>query len=112
MNHSLYSADRSTHLKIVAVALIAGASILGYGVAVRSKGDGSAFALQNIQVIPRPRRSADCPHQRWSLKSRPSLRVAFLFVLKWLTPSADVISVASAIKRSTGFINLTPWRDC
>jgi uncharacterized membrane protein len=51
MNHSFYSADRSTHLKIVAVALIAGVSILGYGIAVRSKGDGSAYAQQNIQVI-------------------------------------------------------------
>ena len=51
MNHSLYSADRSTHIKIVAVALIAGVSILSYSIAVRSKGDGNAYAQQNIHVI-------------------------------------------------------------
>jgi hypothetical protein len=51
MNHSLYSADRSTHIKIVAVALIAAVSVLSYAIAVRSKGDGASYAQQNIQVI-------------------------------------------------------------
>ena len=51
MNHSLYSADRSTHIKIVAVALIAAVTILSYGIVVRSKGDGVSYAQQNIQVI-------------------------------------------------------------
>lgn len=32
MNHSFYSADRSTHLKIVTVALLAGFLLAGFGV--------------------------------------------------------------------------------
>jgi hypothetical protein len=36
MNHSIYSADRTTHLKIVTVALIAGIAITGFGISMRS----------------------------------------------------------------------------
>ena len=36
MNHSIYSADRSTHLKIVVVALVAGIAVAGFGISVRS----------------------------------------------------------------------------
>ena len=32
MNHSIYSADRSTHLKIVVVALVAGIAVAGFGI--------------------------------------------------------------------------------
>ena len=39
MNHSIYSADRTTHVKIVAVALIAGIEIAGLGIAVRINSD-------------------------------------------------------------------------
>ena len=35
MNHSLYSADRATHLKIIAVALVAGTMVAGVGIAAR-----------------------------------------------------------------------------
>lgn len=35
MNHSIYSADRATHIKIVVVALVAGIGIAGFGIAVR-----------------------------------------------------------------------------
>jgi len=35
MNHSLYSADRMTHLKIVVVALVAGIAVAGIGIAAR-----------------------------------------------------------------------------
>jgi hypothetical protein len=35
MNHSIYSADRTTHLKVVVVALIAGISIAGLGISAR-----------------------------------------------------------------------------
>jgi hypothetical protein len=31
MNHSMYSADRATHLKIVVVALVAGIAVAGIG---------------------------------------------------------------------------------
>ena len=37
MNHSFYSADRSTHLKIVVVALVAG--MAGFGISARSNAD-------------------------------------------------------------------------
>jgi hypothetical protein len=39
MNHSIYSADRSTHLKIVVVALVAGIVVAGLGISVRSNSD-------------------------------------------------------------------------
>jgi hypothetical protein len=50
MNHSIYSADRSTHLKIVAVALVAGISLMTFGIATRSTGDSSANT-QTVRVI-------------------------------------------------------------
>ena len=33
MNHSIHSADRSTHLKIVVVALVAGIAVAAFGIA-------------------------------------------------------------------------------
>jgi hypothetical protein len=39
MNHSFHSADRSTHLKIVVVALVAGIAVAGFGIATRSSAD-------------------------------------------------------------------------
>jgi hypothetical protein len=39
MNHSIYSADRSTHLKIVVVALVAGIAVAGFGISARSGSD-------------------------------------------------------------------------
>jgi len=41
MNHSIYSADRSTHLKIVVVALVAGIAVVGLGVSARTYSDDS-----------------------------------------------------------------------
>ncbi len=41
MNHSIYSADRSTHLKIVVVALIAGIAVVGLGISARSTSNDS-----------------------------------------------------------------------
>ncbi|MGJ4886247.1 MULTISPECIES: hypothetical protein [unclassified Bradyrhizobium] len=35
MNHSIYSADRTTHLKIVVVALVAGIAVAGLGISAR-----------------------------------------------------------------------------
>jgi hypothetical protein len=37
MNHSIYSADRTTHLKIVVVALVAGIAVAGFGISARNK---------------------------------------------------------------------------
>jgi hypothetical protein len=39
MNHSFYSADRTTHLKIVVVALVAGIAVAGFGISARSNSD-------------------------------------------------------------------------
>lgn len=36
MNHSIHSADRTTHLKIVMVALAAGIALAGFGLSMRS----------------------------------------------------------------------------
>jgi hypothetical protein len=39
VNHSIYSADRSTHLKIVVVALVAGIAVAVLGISARSNSD-------------------------------------------------------------------------
>ena len=44
MNHSFHSADRATHLKIVAVALVAGIAVAAFGIAARSQVDYSQTA--------------------------------------------------------------------
>jgi hypothetical protein len=47
MNHSIHSADRATHRKIVVVALVAGALVTGFGLFAHS---GSDYA-QTARVI-------------------------------------------------------------
>jgi hypothetical protein len=47
MNHSFHSADRSTHLKIVVLALVAGIAVAGIGISARSSSDYS----QSAQVV-------------------------------------------------------------
>jgi hypothetical protein len=44
MNHSIHSADRATHLKIVVLALVAGISVAGFGILARSNVDYSQTA--------------------------------------------------------------------
>ena len=39
MNHSIYSADRATHLKIMVVALIAGIAVAGLGISAHLSAD-------------------------------------------------------------------------
>ena len=39
MNHSIYSADRATHLKVVVVALVAGIVVVGLGISARTNSD-------------------------------------------------------------------------
>jgi hypothetical protein len=39
MNHSIHSADRATHLKIVVVALVAGIAVAAFGIAARTNVD-------------------------------------------------------------------------
>jgi hypothetical protein len=51
MNHSIYSADRSTHLKIVVVALVAGIVVAGLGITARtSSDDGYAQSAHVIKA--------------------------------------------------------------
>jgi hypothetical protein len=47
MNHSIHSADRSTHLKIVVVALVAGIAVAALGISARTGSDYS----QTVQVV-------------------------------------------------------------
>ncbi|MDE1937050.1 hypothetical protein [Bradyrhizobium sp.] len=42
MNHSIYSADRSTHLKIVVLALLAAVAVTGLSLSIRSNPTDSA----------------------------------------------------------------------
>jgi type VI protein secretion system component VasK len=39
MNHSIHSADRGTHLKIVVVALVAGILVTGFSISARTNAD-------------------------------------------------------------------------
>jgi hypothetical protein len=49
MNHSIYSADRTTHLKIVVVALVAGIAVAGFGISARGFSDDGT--TQTARVI-------------------------------------------------------------
>lgn len=49
MNHSLHSADRVTHLKIVVIALIAATVVAGVGIAARVSGQ-TGDGLQRIEA--------------------------------------------------------------
>ena len=63
MNHSIYSADRSTHLKIVVVALIAGIAVAGFSISARTTSDEGY-----TQTARRPQsRQAGGDHQRGDL---------------------------------------------
>ena len=54
MNHSIYSADRMTHLKIVIAALAASIGLAGLGIAVRiNSGDAYSQAAHVIKVKAR-----------------------------------------------------------
>ena len=44
MNHSIHSADRATHLKIVVVALVAGIAVAAFGISARTNADYSQTA--------------------------------------------------------------------
>jgi hypothetical protein len=41
MNHSIHSADRATHLKIVVVSLVAGIAVAGFGISARGHAEGT-----------------------------------------------------------------------
>jgi hypothetical protein len=49
MNHSIYSADRTTHLKIVIIALVVG--IAGVSLALSSRSNSDAGSTQTAGVV-------------------------------------------------------------
>jgi len=50
MNHSIYSADRATHLKIVVVALFAAVLVTGLSITARLSNSDDGYA-QTARVI-------------------------------------------------------------
>ena len=53
MNHSIYGADRLTHLKIVVVALIGATLVAGVGIAARDTSTTSGAATaRNQELVP------------------------------------------------------------
>jgi hypothetical protein len=50
MNHSIYSADRATHLKIVVVALVAAVAVTGLSISARLSSSEDGYA-QTAHVI-------------------------------------------------------------
>jgi hypothetical protein len=54
MNHSIYSADRSTHIKIVLVALVAGIAVAGLGISARSNSDDGYTQTARVLKAGKP----------------------------------------------------------
>ena len=51
MNHSIYSADRTTHLKIVVVALVAGVAVAGFGISARLNAEPNYAQAATAKII-------------------------------------------------------------
>ena len=54
MNHSIYSADRTTHLKIVVVALVAAIMVAGFGISVRTFSDDGDTQVTRVVKAGKP----------------------------------------------------------
>ena len=54
MNHSIHSADRSTHLKIVVVALVAGIAVAAFGISARTNADLTQTAQTHVMKAGKP----------------------------------------------------------
>ena len=50
MNHSIYSADRATHLKVVVVALVAAVAVTGLSISARLSNSDDGYT-QSARVI-------------------------------------------------------------
>jgi hypothetical protein len=51
MNHSLYSIDRTTHAKIVVVALMIATAVAGIGIAVHSGPSDSLEQAHHVGIV-------------------------------------------------------------
>ena len=51
MNHSIYSADRTTHLKVVIVALVAGIVVAGFSISERNTSDEGLTQTASTPVM-------------------------------------------------------------
>ena len=54
MNHSIYSADRATHMKIVVVALVAGIVVAGLGISARLTADNGYSQTARVIKAGKP----------------------------------------------------------
>jgi hypothetical protein len=54
MNHSIYSADRTTHLKIVVTALVVGILVAGLGISARTVADDSYVQTAHVLKAGKP----------------------------------------------------------
>ncbi len=54
MNHSIYSADRATHMKIVIVALIAAIAVAGLGISARLTTDDGYSQVARVIKAGKP----------------------------------------------------------
>jgi len=54
MNHSIYSADRMTHLKIVVVALVAGILVAGFGITAHNSSDEGYTQTARVMKAGKP----------------------------------------------------------
>jgi hypothetical protein len=54
MNHSIYSADRTTHLKIVVVALVAGILVAGFGISTRAITSDDGMQTARVMKTGKP----------------------------------------------------------
>lgn len=55
MNYSIYSADRTTHLKIVVVALAASIGIASFGIAAHLKAGDEYSQMAHVVKASKPR---------------------------------------------------------
>jgi hypothetical protein len=54
MNHSIYSADRTTHLKIVVVALVAAIAVAGFSISARTNSNDGYTQTARIIKAGKP----------------------------------------------------------
>jgi len=51
MNHSIHNADRTTHVKIVVLALVCATLVAGIGVAARVSGSDTSGSSQRLEAM-------------------------------------------------------------